>query len=336
MKPSQVKTVLNACISNRLPVLLVGAPGVGKTDMVVRASQDAGADLLTVYCATSDPTDPRGVPATWATADGQVADFIPTGWLKQLIHADRPLVCFLDDVGAATPAVQLSMMNLVLARKTGDGTPISDHVVFIAATNRRQDKAGVTGMLEPFKSRWATIIHFESDLEDWVDWALQANMPTELISFVRFRPDLLHDFTPSADLVNTPCPRTVANVGKLMMAGLPREVEYDVYSGAAGEGFAAELLGFLDICRELPSPDAILMDPANADVPEKPATLYAMCGALAAKASQQTIERLVCYANRLPDEFSVLLMRDVLKKDKTVVNTRPYIEWGSKHKDVLL
>lgn len=336
MKPSTLKTVLAACIANRQPVLLQGAPGVGKTEIVSQAAVNAGADMLTVYCACSDPCDPKGMPATWATSDGQAADFVPFGWLKRLINADRTTVCFLDDIGGATPAVQLSFMNVVQARKTGDGTPISDNVVFIAATNRRQDKAGVTGMLEPLKSRWATILTVEPDLEDWIDWALDTGVPTELIAFLRFRPHLLHDFTPSADLINTPSPRTVAAVGRLMGLGLPGETEYEVYSGAAGEGFAAELLGFLKIFRNLPSRDAILMDPANAEVPEDPATLYAVCGAIAAAASDQTIERVVTYANRLPDEFSVMLMRDAIKRDSSITNTRPYIDWGRKHKDVLL
>lgn len=336
MKPSTLKTVLSACIANRQPVLLQGSPGVGKTDMVVNAALSESADMVTVYCACSDPCDPKGMPATWSTPDGQQSDFIPFGWLKRLINADRTTVCFLDDIGAATPAVQLSFMNLVQARRTGDGTPISDNVVFIAATNRRSDKAGVTGMLEPLKSRWATILNVEPDLDDWIDWALDNGMPTELIAFLRFRPHLLNDFTPSADLVNSPSPRTVAAVGRLMSLGLPSETEYEVYSGAAGEGFAAEFLGFLKIFRNLPSRDAILMDPENAEVPEDPATLYAVCGSVASAASEQTMERVCTYANRLPAEFSVMLMRDAIKRDPKIVNTRPYIDWGRKHKDVLL
>jgi len=78
------------------------------------------------------------------------------------------------------------------------------------------------------------------------------------------------------------------------------------------------------------------MNPDQADVPTDPATLYALCGALSNKASEQTAERLFKYSHRLPPEFSVLLARDSVRKCKAIVNTRPYIEWVSKNSNVLI
>ena len=173
-------------------------------------------------------------------------------------------------------------------------------------------------------------------MEDWVALALQTGVPTELIAFIRFRPNLLFDFEPTNEMKNSPCPRTVANVGRLMQTGIPSDIEYEVYSGAAGEGFAAELMGFLKIFRDLPNPDAVLMAPKKAKVPEDPATLYAICGALARRCGQNTIDNLITYANRLPAEFSVLLVRDSVQLVPEVVNNRSYIEWASSHSDVLI
>jgi len=191
-------------------------------------------------------------------------------------------------------------------------------------------------MLEPFKSRFTTIVELIPDIEAWTQWALNEGLPTELIAFIRFRPHMLHDFKPSPDLNNSPSPRTVANVGKLMKIGLPPELEYSVFSGAAGEGFAAEFMGFLKICRRLPNPDTILMNPEKADVPTDPATLYALCGALSRKASDANIERLVTYTNRLPAEFSVLTMRDVFLQKPDLQQTRAAITWFTTHQDVML
>jgi hypothetical protein len=95
-------------------------------------------------------------------------------------------------------------------------------------------------------------------------------------------------------------------------------------------------MGFLRIFRTLPSPDSILMNPMHAPTPEDPATLYALTGALARQASEQNMDRLVQYANRLPDEFSVMLIRDALSASPEVVNTRAYIQWASDHQDVLI
>jgi len=101
----------------------------------------------------------------------------------------------------------------------------------------------------------------EPDIDDWVNWACGQGLPPELIAFIRFRPNLLFDFAPSVDITNSPCPRTVHNVAKLMALTLPSELEFEAYAGAAGQGFAAELLGFLQIYRSLPDPKLILLDP---------------------------------------------------------------------------
>ncbi len=331
MKPSQLAALLAATIPNKAPVLITGAPGVGKSDIVAQAAKATGADLIIEHPVVSDPTDYKGLPFA---VDGK-ADFLPFGNLSQIIAADHLTVYFLDDLGQAPPSVQAACMQLLLARRI-NGHHVSDHVAFVAATNRRADRAGVSGLLEPVKSRFATIVNVGPDLDDWVKWALGAGLPTELIAFVRFRPGLLFDFKPSADLVNSPCPRTVANVGRMMQIKLPRELEYEVYAGAAGEGFAAEFLGFLKIFRNLPNPDLILMNPEAGEVPTDPATLYALCGALSRKASDNTIDRLARYYNRLPAEFSVLAMRDSVQIAQSVVNSRAYIEWATKHQDVIM
>lgn len=331
MKPSQLTALLAKTIPGRKPVLIKGAPGIGKTDVVTQACQVAGADLIVSHPVVSDPIDFKGMPFV---SDGR-ADFLPFGDLRRVIEATTSTVFFLDDLGQAPPTVQAAAMQLILARRI-NGHHVADVVTFIAATNRKQDRAGVSGILEPVKSRFATIIELTPDLEDWVSWALKAGLPTELIAFIRFRPALLHNFTPTADITNTPCPRTVANVGGLMTLGLTPDLEFEAYSGAAGEGFAAELMGFLRIFRNLPNPDAVLLNPETADVPTDPATLYALAGALARKASENTMDRLTRYALRLPAEFQVLLIRDAVRHDGQVVNTRAFIDWASKNQDVLI
>jgi hypothetical protein len=218
-----------------------------------------------------------------------------------LIDATKPTVYFMDDLGQAPPTVQAAAMQLILARRI-NGYQVSDQVTFLAATNRKQDRAGVTGILEPVKSRFVSIIELEPDLEDWIAWAGAQGLPIELIAFIRFRPQLLFDFTPSIEITNTPCPRTVHNVGKLMELGLTGNLEFEAYAGAAGDGFAAELMGFLQIYRQLPDPALILLDPKGAHVPDDPATLYAVVGALARQAAPGNMDALITYANRLPDE----------------------------------
>jgi len=326
MKPKDLSKLLTQTIPSRLPVLIKGAPGVGKTDIVTQACEQTDTRLIVSHPVVDEPIDYKGLPAI----KDDHAEFLPFGSLRQIIEAKHPTVYFMDDLGQAPPTVQAAAMQLILARRI-NGYKVSDQVTFLAATNRKQDKAGVSGILEPVKSRFVSIVELEPDIEDWAEWAASNSLPAELIAFVRFRPNLLHDFAPSVDITNSPCPRTVHNVGRLMAMALPESLEFEAYSGAAGEGFAAELMGFLKIYRQLPDPNLILMDPDGASVPHDVATLYAVCGALARLAKPDNMDAVITYANRLPDEFSVLLITDAEKQNPAIVNTRAYAMWASSH-----
>lgn len=327
MKPSEITTLLAAAISAKLPTLITGKPGVGKSDLVSQAAAAAGADLIISHPAVADPTDAKGLP--WVSEDKSSATFLPFGELARALKATKLTVWFLDDLGQAPPAVQASYMQLLLARRV-NGHILPDCVTFVAATNRRTDRAGVSGILEPVKSRFATIVELEPDLDEWCQWALtQPTIPAEMIAFLRFRKELLCDFQPTADLTNCPLPRTWAAAGKLMGLGLPAQVLNQALAGAIGEGAASEFLGFLRMVRELPAIDAILMDPDSATIPSQPAALYAVTTGLAARANQSNFGRVVRYAQRLLDaahgEFATLLVRDAIRRDPSLQHTSDFV-----------
>src|SRR5262249_24960878 len=156
----------------------------GKSELVAQATQAAGADILVSHPAVQDPTDQKGFP--WFQSGMTEATFVPFGDLATALNATKPLVWFLDDFGQGTNAVQASYMQLVLAKRIGQHV-LPPHVTFVIATNRRGDKAGVQGVLEPVKTRCATIIAVEPDLDDWCAWAYQHDVPGEVIAFLRFK-----------------------------------------------------------------------------------------------------------------------------------------------------
>lgn len=324
MKPTDLRTLLAAAIGARLPVLITGAPGIGKSDIVDGARLDADADLILSHPAVEDPTDSKGLP--WMT-NGQ-ATFHPFGDLRRAVDATRPTVWFFDDLGQASPAVQAAKMQLLLARQV-NGHVLPDCVTFIAATNRRIDRAGVSGILEPVKSRFATIVELTADLNDWCDWAIGHNVPAELIAFLRFRPDLLSAFVPTADLQNSPSPRTWSHVGRLLALNLPATLQAHAIAGAVGPTAGTEFCAFLQMYRELPSVDAILTNPLNPVIPDRPGTLYALCGALAYRATAANFARIGTFADRLladrKGEFGALLVRDAIRRSPDLIHTPAYV-----------
>lgn len=272
------------------------------------------------------------LPMDSILAEDVEARFIPYGDLKEMMHVNVPTGWLLDDLGQANPSVQAAYMQLLLSRQI-DGKRISDLVTFIACSNRREDKAGVGGILEPVKSRFVTIINMVPDHEDWYKWANTHNMPADLIAFIRFRntrqENFLHNFKATNDLTNSICPRTVANVGKIRNMNPPSSLEYQLYAGAAGETFAAEYINFKNMIHKLPNMNQIETDPNNAIVPEKKdiSTLYAVCGALAVRATKQNIRNLYTYLKRLDPVWTNLAMQDAGLRNPELMETTTYTNY---------
>lgn len=324
MKAQDLKDYLLFAIKNRFPVLITGIPGIGKSDIVDQSTIEAKADFIISHPVVSDPTDYKGLP--FAKADG-TAHFLPFGELTALIEAKKPTVYFLDDLGQAPASVQAACMQLILARRI-NGHKVSDQVTFLAATNRKEDKAGVSGLLEPVKSRF-TIVELEADTDSWVKWAFSNNMPIELISFIKMRPELLTKFEPTKAISNSMCPRNISEIGKQQNAGIPSGIEHEVFTGRAGEKFATEYSSFLKIYRNLPNIDEIVMNPKNAKVSSEPAVQYALSGALANRMNDTNIEAIVTYLDRLPDEISVVTMQTAQAKNREITFNRAFVKWAS-------
>ena len=329
--PKQLSELLTAMIPARLPLLITGAPGIGKTDIVTESAQLANADFIVTHPVVEDPTDRKGIP--WPDAASQSCLWLTDHTTKQLCSTDKLTVWLMDDLGQASPSVQASHMQWLLNRGV-NGHKLSPFVTMVAATNRRTDRAGVSGILEPVKSRFACIVELEPTIDEWSQWAYAHNVSPTLIAFLRYRPELLCAFQSTADLTNSPVPRTWAHLAKLETLNLPQTIEAAAFSGAVGEGASLEYLAFRQMAKSLVNLDAILLNPDKAAIPSKPSELYATAVGLAARANDTNFARIATYATRLyteadKGEFSVLLIRDAVRRDEKIQYTDAFVRMNS-------
>lgn len=340
MRPSQVAEAINLCIEAKQPVMIHGSPGVGKSAVVRQVATQRGIELIDLRLSQLDPVDLRGVPSvdtkkhitSWNTPS-----FLPT---------DGEGILFLDEINSAAQATQAAAYQLVLDRKLGDYV-LPPGWVIIAAGNRSTDRAIVNQMSTALKNRFVHL-NYEVNNDDWCDWALRNDIAVEVLGFIRFRPMLLNEFEQRNDSKEErervqrlkdaqafATPRSWEFLSKVVQQKPSADIEYELYSGIVGEGAAAEFMGYLKYYRDLPNLDALLMNPGAAKVPEEPATLYALATGLAAKATQDNMERVVKYALRLPPEFQVLLMKDAITRDNELTQTKAFNDWAIKNANVM-
>ena len=314
------KQIISFCLGNNRNLLIKGRPGIGKSEIIESISKDLGFEFIISHPVVQDPTDYKGMPCVI----GDEAKFIPFNDLNKLINATEDTVFFLDDLGQASPSVQAACMQLILAREV-NGHKISDKVRFIAATNRKKDKAGVGTFLQPLKSRF-TIIELEPDIQGWIDWALGAGMPLELIGAVKYRPQWITEYEPTKDISNVPTPRNIVEIGKFMLDGMPRELLSHAATGRIGVGAASELNAFLGLIDSMPSASDIKINPSTADIPREPSCQYVLTGMLVGHSTPETFSAFCEYITRFDGEYRTLFTTLISEKHPDLCNTEDFIK----------
>jgi hypothetical protein len=235
-------------------------------------------------------------------------------------------ILVFDEIGQCDNGQQKIIANILLAREI-HGRKLKAGWTIVCTSNRATDRAGAGRVLGHLQNR-VTALNLEISLDDWTQWALENNVQPEVISFLRFRPDLLNNYSASQDVNATP--RAWTQGVSAQLGVIDTAAEFEVFTGEVGEGPAAEFLAFLKIFRKLPSPDAILADPKKSPVPDDPATLYALCGALAHRSTPVNFGRVLTYVRRMPPEFSVLFIKDATGRNAELCHTKEFIDWASK------
>lgn len=327
MRATTLKSTIKSLFPIQRTICIEGSPGGGKTTIVHEVAKELGVPCIERHMPTMLVED-FGI--LYPKADNTLEYKLPDWYPVKGKAPERGILLF-DDRNQANADLQKVLANICQAR-TLHGVPLPDGWQVISTGNKQSDRAGANRVLSHLRNR-ETVIDLETNLDDWSAWAIEHNVRPEVVSFLRFRPALLHDFDAQRDQNATPR-AWVEGVSDVMPYVTP-ESEYECYKGAVGEGSAAEFTGFLRIFRNLPNPDAVLLNPKTSTVPTDPATLYALSGAIAERATENNFERVCEYAERMPPEFSVLTVSYAARKHPELANTGAFNRWAVAHQDVL-
>ena len=86
----------------------------------------------------------------------------------------------------------------------------------------------------------------------------------------------------------------------------------------------------------MPAIEDIIDKPTTTKVPEGTSVLYAICGALTGIVDEHNFEAVMKYTKRMPPEYQVIVVRDSLAKDRSLMQTEHFTKWTAENADVLL
>lgn len=309
----------------RRTVHIIGSPGLGKTQCTEQVANELKIGYKVIHAPLLQPED-YGFPVI--SGDRKNVDFVVSMQKFPIEGSDNPkegIFC-IDELPQTDTSGQKILANLVQTREI-HGHRLLPGWSVITTGNRSTDKSGAGRILTHLGNR-LTQIHLEVSLEDWITWAFENNVKPEVISFLRFRPNLLNDFK-SENEVN-PTPRSWAEGVSADLGVVDHKLEYEVIKGSVGEGAATEFLAYIKIFRNLPDLDEVLKKPEKASVPKDPATQYALIGALVHRTNETLIDPITRYIRRMPKEFQVYYMKDASKKCPEIKDTSAFVDWAIK------
>ena len=309
--------------------MIWGPPGVGKSDIAYQFGESMDAKMYELRANLFDPIDVRGGlkvvemdDGTYRTRYGVPEDYPDSNY-------QGAVLLFIDEIVNAPKATQNALLQLLLNKKIGT-YQLPPNTIIIAAGNRAQDRAAVHEMPSTVRSRFA---HYtvEANVDDWVKWAMMNNVHDSITSFIRMRPSLLHN-TDGTDYA-FPTPRTWAMLNRK----LPYMTD-DFYGCASliGDGPAGEYLSYRAIYKDMPDIDQIIEKPSTSTVPTDTSILFAVSGALAAKADATNFDSIMRFVRRMPAEYQVITVRDSIAKQQDLVTLDCFTKWTTDNAAVLL
>ena len=161
------KTFVNlapAVSAAKLPVLLRGRHGVGKSQVVYQLAANAGLPVVERRASQMTEGDLVGLPSI----DGNRTTFNPPDWFKQA--CEEPVCLFLDEVDRATLEVRQGIFELTDSRKLNGHHLHPDTIVFAAINGGDHGEQYQVNEMDPAElDRWS-VWDIEPTVEDWLAW----------------------------------------------------------------------------------------------------------------------------------------------------------------------
>lgn len=308
---------LALCIQTKVPALLEGGVGEGKTAIVESLFKRFCDDYQVSIVALHEPPEYGGYPVPQpavSDAEGRITrpagvGMLPVGWVARLALAQRPGL-FLDEFSNGAPATRSATMRGVLDGVWGE--QYIANLATVVAMNPADIAESGYELSAPLSNRFA---HLGWDISvDYWNQAHIAGFPapdagaplpkdwdkhlvwarTLVAAFANARPTAIVKMPEQASARSKPFPtfRSWTQAEKLLAAcraldygtgdtkgAQPHDVLVKCIAGCVGEGAALEFLTYVGEL-DLPDPEAVLASPTSLKLPERGDRAFAVLTAV--------------------------------------------------------
>jgi hypothetical protein len=246
MRVDNIKTFIKSCIEKgvKVPPLLVGTMGVGKSHIVKQIAQELNMKLVDLRLAQQESGDLIGLP--YKNGDGCTHWAKPEWWPKE---GDKTIV-FLDELNRAPNDVRQAVFQLILDRKLHTHI-LPDTCYVVSAINPDNGNYQVE-QLDPAMLRRFCAIAVTPDVDTWLTWAKNNKIHNDLTEFVNSHRKMLFQ-EEEIKLDVKPTPDSYRMLNEMVVAGvIKKDIQQEIFQGMLGKETSISLIKFLDTHYERP------------------------------------------------------------------------------------
>ena len=244
--------------------LIIGESGIGKTALAKKLANKNNFKLVVIDGNLLKEGEIGGLPTIESyksiDSNGNFQEKKATIYAvhtklkeidEEILNGNKVLL-FIDEIIRCEHTVQQELMNLILNREI-NGYKLHNDVKILAAMNP-SNKYGedfdyqVVDMDAAQENRFVWL-NMESDYIDWISWAIEFGIETEVIEFISTFPEYLQKIN-EEDVRATP--RSYERISKTLKLykekkeSIPRAVFLNVIKGNVGRVIAEEFVSFIE------------------------------------------------------------------------------------------
>ena len=322
----------------RHAILGLGAPGVGKSQVIRQIGEKYGYKVIDIRLAQMSEVEIGGLIYPNETRTKTV--WLAPDILPNEERDGKKTILLLDEITACSKRVQVAAYQLILDRRIGQ-YHLPEGTFVIALGNREDDDGVYIQLAGPLADRFE-IHYIEPDFMGWKnDFAIPHGIHPMVINYLTFKPTALHSQKAEEGKMVFATPRSWERVSDILQfdSNIYNPVIQHKIIGNVGE---IEGTQFIEYCKkhaDAVSPEEFLrgkvMPPSNPeDLSVLISGLVGLCGFLKDVRSEddlslqekETIGAVMRAMFRLPKaEYTALGLKQLLECNRTVVKQVFYL-----------
>jgi len=221
--------------------LFVGPPGVAKSSVIQQWCAENNMPFIDLRAAYLEAPDIIGFPSITLVGDRQVTVHNPPSWLPTTGEG----VLLLEEPNRGTTSVMNTFMQLLTDRKIHE-YHLPEGWLIVGAINPETESYDVNVMDSALKNRFV-MFEVEYDQKTFVDYMEVNKWDERLVMFVQsgiwkyVNPEKVAENTGNKYV----SPRSFAQVNSVLAAGIPREMELEVFQSILGDNYGNAFYSFL-------------------------------------------------------------------------------------------